>query len=52
MYRKWTPLFFKEGFTILPVITKPKSRGTVTLRKVPKNMHSNVKIRCCMTFYE
>merc|ERR1712130_1049990 len=32
MFSKWKPLAFKEGFTILPVVVHPHSRGTVSLR--------------------
>ena len=35
MFSKWKPLALKEGFTILPVIVHPRSRGTVSLRQVP-----------------
>ena len=35
MFSKWKPLALKEGFTILPVIVHPRSRGTVSLRRVP-----------------
>jgi len=32
MFRKWQPLTLREGFTILPVIVHPKSRGVVRLK--------------------
>jgi len=32
MFSKWKPLALKEGFTILPVIVHPRSRGTLSLR--------------------
>lgn len=32
MFSKWKPLAFREGFTILPVLVHPKSRGSVSLR--------------------
>ena len=37
MFSKWKPLAFKEGFTILPVIVHPRSRGTISLRQAPSH---------------
>jgi len=38
MFRKWSPLTLREGFTILPVLVHPKSRGSVKLRSAnPKD---------------
>ena len=31
MFSKWSPLTLQEGFTILPVIVHPRSRGTIKL---------------------
>jgi hypothetical protein len=46
-FSKWSPLAFKEGFTVFPVLTKPKSRGSIRLRNVGKG----TKIYCFWTFY-
>jgi hypothetical protein len=35
-FSKWSPLAFKEGFTVFPVLTKPKSRGSIRLRNIGK----------------
>lgn len=32
LYEKYTPIHFKDGFFILPVLVHPKSRGTIKLR--------------------
>jgi len=32
MFEKWMPLAFQEGFTILPILVHPKSRGSIKLR--------------------
>ncbi len=46
-FSKWSPLAFKEGFTVFPVLTKPKSRGSIRLRNVEKG----TKIYCLLSFY-
>jgi hypothetical protein len=42
LFSKWSPLAFKEGFTVFPVLTKPKSRGSIRLR----NVGTETKIYC------
>jgi hypothetical protein len=47
-FSKWSPLAFKEGFTVFPVLTKPKSRGSIRLRNVGKG----TKIYCVCLFID